>query len=87
MEVTLNLPGPGNIHFWHRESSEASFDYLRFYIDNVQQGNGWSGNNAWAEAVYPIAAGQHTLRFTYSKDGSVDSYEDSVYIDDLLITP
>jgi hypothetical protein len=52
----------------------------------VQQGQ-WSGANNWAEAVYPIAAGQHTLRFTYSKDGSLSSGEDSVYVDDLLIMP
>ncbi len=86
MEVTLLIPAAGVVHFWHRESSEGSFDYLRYYVDGVQQGS-WSGQNNWAEATYPIAAGQHTLRFSYTKDGSVSTGEDSVYVDDLLITP
>ena len=86
MEVTLLIPAAGVVHFWHRESSEGSFDYLRYYVDGVQQGS-WSGQNNWAEATYPIAAGQHTLRFSYTKDGSVSTAEDSVYVDDLLITP
>ena len=35
MTVTHNVPGNATITFWHRESSEGSFDYLRFYIDNA----------------------------------------------------
>ena len=86
MEVTLNVAANGAVvNFWHRESTEGSFDYLRFYIDDVQQGNGWSGNNNWAFASYPVNSGNHTFRWTYSKDGSVSSNEDTVYIDELYI--
>ena len=83
MQVTHNTPA-GTITFWHRESSEANYDYLRFYIDNALQGS-WSGNNNWAQSSYNIGAGNHTFRWTYSKDGSVNSYNDAVYIDDITI--
>ena len=78
---------PVGFSFWHRESSEGSFDYLRFYIDDVQQGIGWSGNNPWAQASYPLAEGDHTFRWTYSKDGSVNSNSDKVWIDEVYIGP
>ncbi len=85
LQVTLNLPLDGVVRFWYRVSSEASYDYLRFYIDNVQQGNGWSGNVAWAQAQYNVGAGQHVFRWTYSKDGSVNSGSDKVWIDEVYI--
>ena len=47
----------------------------------------WSGNLAWSQATYPVAAGMHTFRWVYSKDGSVSSFEDAVYIDDVFIGP
>jgi cysteine-rich repeat protein len=85
LEVTLNIPQAGVVSFWHRVSSEGSFDFLRFYIDNVQQGNGWSGELAWQQASYPVAAGNHTFRWVYSKDGSVNSGSDKVWIDEVYV--
>ncbi|MFV8752877.1 DUF4215 domain-containing protein [Nannocystaceae bacterium ST9] len=86
LQVTLMVPQAGEVSFWHRESSEASFDYLQFYIDNNMQQQ-WSGVLAWSQATYAVAAGMHTFRWVYSKDGSVSSGEDAVYIDDLFIGP
>jgi hypothetical protein len=61
-------------------SSESGFDYLRFYIDSSQQGS-WSGSYSWSQVTYSISAGAHTLRWTYSKDGSVSSGSDAAWID------
>ena len=85
--VTLDLPAAAVVQFWYRVSSEGSFDYLRFYIDNVQQGNGWSGNVPWAMASYNVAAGQHTFRWTYSKDASVNEGSDRSWIDEVYVGP
>ena len=86
MAVTLNFTEPGTVQFWYRVSSEGNFDYLRFAIDNVQQAQ-WSGNIAWAQSVvYNVPAGQHTLRWSYTKDGSVNSFSDTVWVDDIVTT-
>ena len=80
MEVKLNFTQAGSVTFWRRVSSEANFDYLRFFIDGVQQGQ-WSGTVAWGSQTYPVAAGLRTLRWQYIKDGSLSSGEDAAYVD------
>ncbi len=87
LEVTLMIPQNGIVRFWYKVGSESSYDYLRFYIDNVQQGGGWSGNVAWAMAQYNVAPGQHVFRWTYSKDGSVNVAPDKAWIDAIYIGP
>jgi cysteine-rich repeat protein len=85
LQVTLNLPQAGVVRFWYKVGSEQSFDYLRFYIDGVAQGNGWSGNVPWAMAQYNVGAGQHVFRWTYSKDGSVVVAPDAAWIDEVYV--
>jgi len=85
MVLTVNFPMAGTVEFMHEESSESSFDYLRFYVDGVQQQQ-WSGINAAAMASFPVAAGMHTLEWRYSKDGSINSGSDRVWVDDIVIT-
>lgn len=36
---------------------------------------------AWTSQTFPVAAGMHTLRWQYIKDGSVAANEDAVYVD------
>ncbi|HNT52496.1 MAG TPA: S8 family serine peptidase, partial [Candidatus Syntrophosphaera sp.] len=48
MSVTLNITASGNVSFFQKVSSEASWDYLNFYIDDVQQG-AWSGIGNWTQ--------------------------------------
>ena len=81
----IAIPANGTVNFWYRVSSESNYDYLRFYIDNVQQGQ-WSGVVPWTMGSYNVTAGNHTLRWEYSKDGSVNSNEDAVFIDDVYIS-
>lgn len=40
----------------------------------------WSSDLAWAQASYAVGAGNHTFRWTYVKDGSVNSNSDKVWI-------
>jgi len=75
----------GTVAFTHEESSESSFDYLQFYVDGAQQQQ-WSGINAAQMASYPVAAGTHTFEWRYSKDGSVNSGSDRVWVDDIALT-
>ncbi|HZO11828.1 MAG TPA: hypothetical protein VFB62_01165 [Polyangiaceae bacterium] len=85
LTTTLTFDAAGTVTFWHRESTESSYDYLQFYIDSALQAE-WSGSNAWAMAMYNVTQGTHVLEWRYSKDGSLSDYEDSVYIDDIAVT-
>jgi cysteine-rich repeat protein len=85
LEVTLAVSQAGVVRFWYRVSSEGSFDFLRFYIDNVQQGSGWSGEVGWTQAQFAVGAGNHTFRWTYAKDGSVSSGSDKAWIDQVYV--
>lgn len=76
--------GAGNVSFARRVSSESGFDFLRFYIDGVQQSS-WSGEVAWSTVTFPITAGMHTLRWVYEKDGSVVSGSDTAWIDSVVL--
>ena len=88
--TTLSLPvvisSADNVSFWYKVSSESGWDYLRFYIDNVQQGE-WSGSAGWSEASYTMSSGPHTLKWTYSKDGSGDTGSDCAWLDHIIFPP
>lgn len=86
MSHTIVIPAGGaTLSFYYNVSSESGFDYLRFYIDGIQQ-NQWSGTVGWTQQTYILAAGSRTLRWEYSKDSSASSGSDAAYIDDITIT-
>ena len=68
------------VSFYYKVSSEANYDKLHFYIDNVEKGT-WSGSIAWTKAAYPVNAGVHNYKWTYTKDNSVNSGSDCAWID------
>ena len=86
--TTVSIPVAGTVSFWRRTSTESSFDYLRFYVDGAQVGS-WSGTVAYSEVSFPLSAGEHTLEWRYTKDGSVNSGADTVYVDniDIVLNP
>ncbi|MHC4540883.1 MAG: DUF4397 domain-containing protein, partial [Planctomycetota bacterium] len=73
----------GEISFYRKVSSEASFDYLRFYIDGEEQDR-WSGEEDWTEVSFPVTEGRRTFRWEYSKDGSASDADDTAWIDDIV---
>lgn len=86
MNLAVTIPTGGSpFSFNYRVDSEASYDYLRFYIDGVQQ-NQWSGTVAWATYSGTLTAGNHTLTWKYEKDSSTNSGLDAAFIDQISIT-
>ena len=73
----------GNVTFYRMVSSEANFDFLRFYIDGVQKGS-WSGEVNWATVSFPVTAGTRTFTWTYVKDNTVSQGSDTAWIDDIV---
>ncbi|MBN2663882.1 MAG: T9SS type A sorting domain-containing protein [Bacteroidales bacterium] len=69
------------ISFYYKVDSESSWDYLRFFIDGVEQ-DAYSGlGGAWTQAIFNVSAGTHTFKWEYDKDGSVSSGSDCAWID------
>ena len=80
--VTIDVPADGNIGFVKKVSSEIGYDYLRFFIDGVQQAQ-WSGNSNWSYVQYPVTAGSHIFKWSYVKDQGVVSGSDCAWIDNI----
>jgi hypothetical protein len=84
MYRTVDLVGPATLTFWWRVDSEAGYDYLRFYIDGTQKA-AISGRVNWQQRTFTLTAGTHTLKWCYTKDGSVSRGADRGYVDDIVI--
>jgi|GEM_PF-2273784 len=82
LSLELEFAAPGAITFWSRVSSEEDYDYLRFYINDVEEA-GWSGEVDWTEHTYNVPAGTHTFRWSYEKDGSASEGTDNAWIDSI----
>jgi hypothetical protein len=74
---------PGTISFARRVSSEAGFDMLRFFINNVQQDT-WSGEQSWGVVTFPVESGTNTFRWSYTKDQSWSHGHDTAWIDHII---
>ncbi|WJQ14589.1 hypothetical protein QT238_03085 [Geobacillus stearothermophilus] len=85
-EITVNLPQGGRIEFDYLVSSESGYDYLRFYINGTQQFSDSGNNTTFKHFSKDLTPGSYTFKWQYSKDGSVSSYDDQAYIDNLVIT-
>jgi len=86
LSLVLEYNIDGDISFYHKESTESGWDYLYFYIDNVQQGS-WSGITVAAQSTYPVTAGTHTFKWSYQKDAACcTGGTDTVWIDDIYAT-
>ena len=74
----------GTVAFARRVSSLAGAHFLRFSIDGVVVGQ-WSGDVPWEVVSYPIGAGVHTLRWSYSKDGKAPGGLDLATVDAITL--
>ena len=86
MQLTVNVVAAGEFSFWYKVSSENNYDKLHFYMDGQERGT-WSGTVAWTEFTQAVSAGQHTLKWEYTKDSSVSSGEDCAWVDDIIFPP
>lgn len=81
--IQTNVTGPGNLTFYWKVSSEADYDFLRFYIDDVEQAN-ISGEVDWHQMSFDISPGSHTLRWSYTKDEWVETGSDCGWLDKVV---
>ncbi|MCR5444399.1 MAG: T9SS type A sorting domain-containing protein [Bacteroidales bacterium] len=80
--IPVNLTMSDSISFHYRVSSENNYDKFHFLIDEEDLVEA-SGEVDWTRFATLIPAGNHTLKFTYTKDYSVSNGSDCAWIDDV----
>ena len=84
VSIPVTLTAPDSIIFYYKVSSETNYDKFHFYRDNTDLLT-VSGDVAWTRAAFLIPSGNHTLKFTYAKDYSVNSGSDCAWIDNVIL--
>ena len=84
LSITYTAQRAGTFEFDYKVSSEANYDFFKFYIDDECLLNESGQMDEWAHASFDVSAGQHTYFFSYKKDGSTSRGSDCVWIDNVL---
>ena len=82
ISISFSNDVAGNVSFYKKVSSEMGYDYLRFYIDNINKGE-WSGTTTWSQQSFPVNAGSHTLKWEYVKDVNTADGSDTAWVDNI----
>ncbi|MCX6991879.1 MAG: M4 family metallopeptidase [Kiritimatiellaeota bacterium] len=80
------ITGPGTLSFRWKVSSEAGWDFLRFF-DGTNQLDAISGEQDWALYSVSLSSGTHTNTWNYTKDSSVSSGQDAGWVDEVSWAP
>lgn len=83
LQVEIDVDGE-YISFFRKVSSESGFDYLRFFIDDVEQDK-WSGEIDWSQESFPVTPGSHTFKWSYTKDSTVSVGSDCAWLDQIKV--
>ncbi len=80
LSIDYEVAVDDTISFYAMVSSEPSYDFLKFYVDNQLIMN-WSGEISWRKVDVPISAGSHNFKWQYKKDMSVSGGDDCGRVD------
>ena len=83
LETTVT--NTGTLSFWWKVSSESGCDVLCVSVEDEWKAE-ISGDEGWEQKSVIVVAGQ-TVRWKYSKDGSIDEGEDRGWLDGIAFTP
>jgi hypothetical protein len=85
--VETKVTGPVTLSFKWKVSSERFYDYLLFSA-NGRVITRISGEQGWNTRTYRLSsAATYILRWSYTKDESVDRGRDTGWLDQVIITP
>jgi hypothetical protein len=80
MLITADFDLGGKIKFNSKVSSEANYDFLKFYIDRYEK-NKFSGQTGWVLSEFSVGPGTYTFKWSYQKDGSSSTGSDCAWVD------
>lgn len=86
ISLTYNVERNDSISFYRKVSSQPTYDFLGFYIDNVQKGQ-WSGEKNWSRVSFPVSAGVHTFKWAYYKNNTTTAGSDCGWVDYIIFPP
>ena len=84
LEFSYEFGTNNQLSFDWSVSSEANYDYLRFYIDNVEQSS-ISGNVPCTTQTIIPTSGTHVIKWCYTKDNSKSGGADAGWVDNVKI--
>ena len=97
-DLSLNITTTdGEISFYAKVASEPNADFFKFYIDGtetysysggvMQNGTGWNvtytDTCTWQRLSFPITAGDHSIRFSFTKNNRTNAGSDCAKIDNI----
>lgn len=82
-EFSAVVPSDGTYHIRFMASSELDKDRLIVRLDGVEVASGSGIAEVFEARSFPIAAGTHAVRVSYSKDSSGQQGDDTVYVSQL----
>ena len=80
------VTGPAVVDFWWKVSSEKNYDKFSYSLNGVNQAT-ISGEVDWTHRTLTLPAGDHSIRWTYSKDESGAVGQDAGWLDDFVVYP
>lgn len=84
VEFSVDAAMQDSVSFYVLVSTENNYDFFKFYLDGSEKLSlSGTNNTSWRKFSYPVSAGEHSLKFEYSKDYSNSSGSDAVWIDDV----
>lgn len=79
------VAGEGMFSFWYKRSTETNYDWFRVYIDGIEVLEE-SGYVNWRYFSTTLGPGEHSVKWEYVKDGSVNGGQDTVWVDSIYMT-
>ncbi len=82
--LETTVVGPGKVTFFWKVSSERSYDWLTFIIDNSSPRASITGEVDWEQRTIAIPKGRHTLKWVYTKDNIRSKGTDCAWVDQVV---
>ncbi len=73
-------PGPDSLKFFCKVSSEPTYDYLAFNLNDNEVARK-SGETSWEKVTVAVPEGLNKMEWVYNKDNSISQGADAAWID------
>ncbi|MCX7983941.1 MAG: hypothetical protein N3A63_03445 [Bacteroidetes bacterium] len=86
LTIAVNLSKASLLYYYYKTSCESGYDGLIFYIDNIQRTSHSGVMSGWGLTYFVLPPGNHTLKWSYVKDGTNSAGSDCAWLDGIYIS-